>query len=871
MDRRVTLSTRRATGQEAELYAARRWPNNALPPLGYGRQDRLGNSQQDATAVHTAPATQPPTSSPSRPAPRPALLPLLLLASLLATSPGCRQTEGEGQTGDAARATASKTVEPPLSATQVLERMAAAYRQSQSYADQAVLRRRLEFSGEKIDDQTEFSIVLVRPNKLRMQVYQAGVACDGTKFCASLSDLEGQVLELEAPAELNYEFVHADQTLGAVLTQGLAGGSPQLSLLLSNQALASFTDGASAAVLMPAADFEGRACYRVQVRRDDGQLIAWVDQQSFLLRRLDYPTEGIREQLAQQGSVGEVSLWAEFRGAQFDAQVSPAAFQFAAPPEAARVQRFVAIPRPPSPSPLLGQSVGEFEFQTLDGGSLKRSDLAGKVAVLDFWATWCGPCFQSLPNLQKVYDKFRDDERVRFLAVSIDTSQISDAQVNESFAKALLSIPIARDGQLHARDVFEVSGIPTMFVLGPDGVIEDHEIGFNPRLAEDLPQRLEKLLGGQSLARESLARHEARLAEYDRAIRQAQQQAGDGAAQTAVAAASEPEHFSRRLLWRCDQLKRPGNLLVYHDAEGRPTTLVVDGFKLAAQLDEVGQAALRFPLELPEGSVISQLRTAVDGQGRRWFLGVASSQSHAFLFDEEFQQRLKFPPEATSPIMDAQLVDLEGDGRVALAVGYWGVVGLQTATLTGERIWQNRTLENIYSVTPGAADEQGRRSLWCTHSRGTLVPIDAAGQSQTEVLVAGRFLRAVTAADLDGDGKLELCGIAVGDAQDQETAVGISADGQELWNYPLPRGIHDQPIEMVATGDLLGGGSRQWILAGADGSLHILAADGRLLDRFNTGAKLTGLAATVRDGKPVLLISSLHAVEAWQMTAVDVK
>lgn len=773
--------------------------------------------------------------------------------------------------GGAPPTASNQTVEPPLSAPQVLQRMVAAYRDAKSYADQAVLRRRLQLGEEKVDDQVDFSIVLARPNQLRMQVYQAGLACDGKKFYASLADLEGQVLELDAPDELTFDFVHADATLGAVLTQGLAGGSPQLALLLTDQALGQFTLGGQPPVLMPAEQFEGHACFRVQVRRPDGLLVAWVDQQSFVLRRLDYPTEGIRDELAKQGSVGEVGLWAEFRGAQFDAPVAPATFQFEVPAQAVRVRRFVAVPRPPAPSPLLGQSIGEFEFVHLDGKRIARSDLAGKITVIDFWATWCGPCFQSLPNLQQVYDQFRQDDRIRFLAVSIDTAQVSDPQVADTFAKARLSIPIARDPSLHSRDVFEVQGIPTMYVLGPDGVIEDHEIGYNPRLAEELPRRLQSLLAGESLYRASLARHEARLAEYDRAIHQAQQQAADGAtAQVLAAPATEPEHFSRRLLWRCDQLKRPGNVLVLTDDNGGPAgTLVVDGFKLVAQLDDVGQVALRYPLELPESAVVSQVRTAVDGAGRRWFLGLASSQSQVFVFDDQFQQRLRYPPESSSPVMDAQLADLDADGRLDLLLGYWGVVGVQAATLSGERLWQNRSLENVYSVAVTSADAEGRRGVWCTHSRGTLASLDAAGQPAPEQTVAGRFVRALSAADLNGDGTAEYCGISVGAAADQETAIGLSPQGIEMWSYPLPVGIHDQPVEMITTGDLLGSGERQWILAGADGSVHIVAADGRLIDRFNTGGKLTGLAVSSQDGKPALVFSNQLAVEAWQMTHVD--
>jgi outer membrane protein assembly factor BamB len=145
-----------------------------------------------------------------------------------------------------------------------------------------------------------------------------------------------------------------------------------------------------------------------------------------------------------------------------------------------------------------------------------------------------------------------------------------------------------------------------------------------------------------------------------------------------------------------------------------------------------------------------------------------------------------------------------------------------------------------------------------------VVPIDDDGKDATPISLEGRFLRWVVAADLDQDGHTEYCAIAstkIG----VEAAVGLSPTGEVLWTYDLPVGAQpNAALEMVAAGPLTGR-SGQWVLAGADGSVHILSADGKLLDQFHMGAAIGGLAVATINGRGALVVATDKGIDAWHV------
>ena len=107
----------------------------------------------------------------------------------------------------------------------------------------------------------------------------------------------------------------------------------------------------------------------------------------------------------------------------------------------------------------------DFTFYDLDGKPVTPESLAGKVAVLDFWATWCPPCRESLPNLEKVYQRYKDNPKVAFYAVSVDDPKADNKMLVKTFEDLKVHVPILRDTDKTAA-ALKFSGIPTMFIIG---------------------------------------------------------------------------------------------------------------------------------------------------------------------------------------------------------------------------------------------------------------------------------------------------------------------------------------------------------------------------------------------------------------------
>lgn len=132
-----------------------------------------------------------------------------------------------------------------------------------------------------------------------------------------------------------------------------------------------------------------------------------------------------------------------------------------------------------------------FSVTALDGRQISLDGLAGKVVLIDFWATWCGPCREALPHIRDIAHRFQEQPLV-VISISLDRDEKA---WKEFVAKNKMTWLQYRDGGFEGpiAKSFNVTAIPATFTIDTDGVLEDQHVGDG-----NIEGKLKKLLAGAS-------------------------------------------------------------------------------------------------------------------------------------------------------------------------------------------------------------------------------------------------------------------------------------------------------------------------------------------------------------------------------------
>jgi thiol-disulfide isomerase/thioredoxin len=408
----------------------------------------------------------------------------------------------------------------------LFDEVSKAYKGLASYSDQGQFIIAMSIGGKPQKQVLPLKLTLVRPNKVEMDAGQVQITSDGKTMTTAVIPLK-RYSTTAAPEKISIE-TFREGPLGSVLFGGPSG--PPMFLLLN---LLTAADPAAAVAqiggsLQPAPAAPPKAggtakpeSPELLIDLAEGQpdILLTIDPATKLLSGIDMKIDPkLVAQAAKGGQELAIDQFGWSSGAISTQVPKDRSFAYEAPKGFAKVDSILEPQAEKPSSALVGKPSPDFTLTLLDGpGKTKtvtKAELAGKVVVIDFWATWCGPCMKELPEIQKLIDSFANtDKNVLVVALSQDSQPAEISEVRKLIEKTLTEKKIGLTGNPVGRialdpsatigSAFNVEGIPTLVILDGKGIVQSVRVGYDPDAPEPLSKTLAKeidsLLAGKSL------------------------------------------------------------------------------------------------------------------------------------------------------------------------------------------------------------------------------------------------------------------------------------------------------------------------------------------------------------------------------------
>lgn len=340
-----------------------------------------------------------------------------------------------------------------------------AYSQVKSLRLAGTISREFDINGEVTSEEAPFESWFAAPDRFRHATQgDAAVGSDGKQSYFHLETLNRYSITPFGEKSLL-------DSMSPETRAVLMGQNPSLLMALShNENHLLFDEGKNASIA-GASQVDGVDCILLKFDAMKSAVTLLIDSKTHLIRQREVDALGALPKDVPNAKKAIIRV--HYQTIEVNPALSDDEFVWSPPAGAREAQEDHAMAAG-EPSELENASAPGFALKSLDDVETRLEDLKGSVVVLDFWATWCGPCRASLPELAKI-DEELSSRGVKVLAINLEEEPAAVRQfLTEKNLK--LTVLMDRDGKVSRS--YKVTGIPQTVIIGKDGIIKKVIVGF---------------------------------------------------------------------------------------------------------------------------------------------------------------------------------------------------------------------------------------------------------------------------------------------------------------------------------------------------------------------------------------------------------
>ena len=797
--------------------------------------------------------------------------------------------------GPATTATAGPT------ARQILDRSLAAYRNAQAYSDRGKLQISWKADASPpFVEEYPWSMAWANDGRLESNIFDTKVRSDGRVLSCFVSEIRTENLKNQQL------FVQGSQLVRQLYQDKIAayylnGGEripvnetlvpnttllapPALSLLTGETSSPWFNASTQPTRLpdqkLTARPFNGEDCFVIRLPSTTGDLIAWVDKKSSIIRQLKLPNGLLDPMLAADAKVRDLQFHAKFPQAAFTS--SDVKFETVAPQRGVwPVKEFVA-PAIPLPTNLVGEVAPDFKLLNQKRDAVTSRQLAGKPNAFLF--------INGGDSDAALIQKF-DAIRKNIVAKGYQFSVVAGPQAIEkssngswrpaSFIQPAVNrsgVSILADTDGLAAQSLELSSLPAVVLMNSRSTIQFADVlakpaGYNGKLliSEKWDQKLVAAIAAQKkgadVASDMRAKYRSYLDKYfgDRDERliaswfpgyslpnQRNVAAVPANVRREQSAERSTMQLNPKMVWETKKLTRPGNVAIVPEANGNAKgLLILDGWQTVGLFSVDGKPISRKRLELPDDVAVTSIRPLVSNRGEHHFAMFSVGGDKVYLFDASMELVGTFPEAGAAryPVLACEVLQGNRDKNDQLLICFGGQGGgVRFDSFAGRS-------DSIGKTAVRALALSGSSALAADEQSGALLAMSKSGKT-----IDGKKEYNHIASGADGASSFAATGI---NSNREWSLVLLDQAMQIKKSFPISSAVFENGLEPVSGVTNRAGGV--WAVADSGNRIYLLSDAGVWLGDMAADGNVSGLKLLLVDGRTRLVVSTDRKVECWEL------